>query len=426
MSKPRKLMLPQDRQERLQYMRRMFPQNPGEHLGDRWIGGRAEALKRLHEIDAPAYRRNHNFLNGAVTRLSPYLRHGCISLREVADYVKNRFGSQGDKLIMRLAWREYWRQVWYLKGDAILADMEASKVAVGRRPLAEDIRKGKTGLPCMDGFIRDLLQDGYVHHHARLWFAAYVLHWRKTNWREVADWYEAHLLDGDKASNHLSWQWVASLFSSRPYFFDKKVLARHTGEYYCAGCRVKCPFDDSPENLQKRLFGDTLSARPVQYPPVRPVLSVVQGLSAFAVLVHDEMLSPAHPLLRRPFTRLFVFDDRVYGKWSIQRLQFMADCLSEMPGVEVWVGDLRDVLVQREIGRVETQDTPNQELRNELTPFAPIWHPEPRLVDIEVSAKRLKRFSRYWDKVGPHLLGTMQAAGKPEASPPLHNTQVNA
>jgi len=426
MSKPRKLMIPQDRQERLHYMRRMFPQNPGADLGDDWVGGRAAALKRLHEIDALTYGRNRNFLNGAVTRLSPYLRHGCISLAEVIEHVKSQFGDRGGKLIMQLAWREYWRQVWYLKGDDILSDMETPKVAIGRRPLAEDIRKGKTGLPCMDGFIRDLLQGGYVHNHARLWFAAYVLHWRKTNWREAADWYEANLLDGDKASNHLSWQWVASLFSSKPYYFDKENLARHTGEHYCAGCKAQCPFDDSYENLHDRLFSDTLSVQPVQFPPIRPVLPVVQGLNAFALLVHDEMLSPAHPLLRRPFTKIFIFDDKVYEQWSIHRLQFMADCLSEMPNVEVWVGDTREVLMQREVGRIETQDTPNRELKNVLTPFSPTWHPEPKLVDIEVSAKRLKRFSRYWDKVGPYVLGNVAAPQSADEKRALHKPEVSA
>jgi deoxyribodipyrimidine photo-lyase len=419
-------MLPEDRQERMHYMRRMFPQNPGEVLGNHWVGGRAEALRRLHDIDAVTFRRNRNFLNGAVTRLSSYLRHGCISLLEVVDHIKSNFGELGDKLVMQLALREYWRQVWYLKGDAILGDMETPKVPIGRHHLAEDIRKGKTGLPCMDGFIRSLLEEGYVHHHARLWLAAYVLHWRKTNWREAADWFEANLLDGDKASNHLSWQWVASLFSSKPYYFDKKSLARHTGEYYCADCKSKCPFDDSLPNLRERLFSDTLSTTPVQYPPVRPVMPIVQGQSAFSVLVHDEMLSPAHILLRRPFTKLFVFDDKMYGKWSIHRLQFIADCLSEMPSVEVWVGDLREVLAHRDIGRIESQDTPNQELKNVLAAYDPVWHPEDKFVDVEVSSKRLKRFSRYWDKVGSHVLAKIGAVPSADKEHSLRNSEMSA
>ncbi len=238
-----------------------------------------------------------------------------------------------------------------------------------------------------------------------MWFAAYVLHWRKVGWREAADWYEQHLVDGDKASNHLSWQWVASLFSSKPYYFNKENLARYTGEKYCASCKVECPFDDSYENLFNKLFSDTVTVQPVQYPPTRPVIPVDPNLTAFALLVHDEMLSSAHPLLRQPFTKIFVFDDRLHGKWALHRLQFMADCLNEMTGVEVWSGDTHEVLIQRSVARVESQDTPNRELKNMLIPFSPKWHPEAKLIDIEINPKRLKRFSRYWDKVGPMLLG---------------------
>lgn len=405
MSKPRRLTLPADRQERLQYMRRMFPQSAGPDLTDEWVGGRSAAQRRLNAIDAIAYEKNRNFLNGAVTKLSPYLRHGCISLTETIAHVKNQFGDKAEKLIFELAWRDYWRQVWYLKGDHIFSDMESPKVAVGRRPLPDDIREGNTGLPCMDAFVKDLLADGYVHNHARMWFAAYVLHWRKVGWREAADWYEEKLLDGDKASNHLSWQWVASLFASKPYYFNKENLARYTGEKYCATCKVECPFDDSYENLFTKLFSDTVTVQPVKYPPPRPVIPVDPNLTAFALLVHDEMLSSAHPLLRQPFTKIFVFDDHLHGRWALHRLQFMADCLNEMTGVEVWVGDTHEVLIQRSVARVESQNTPNMELKNMLIPFSPKWHPEPKLVDIEINPKRLKRFSRYWDKVGPILLG---------------------
>ena len=93
----------------------------------------------------------------------------------------------------------------------------------------------------MDGFIRDLMLEGYVHNHARMWFAAYVVHWLKVDWREAADWFENYLLDGDKASNHLSWQWVASINSSKPYYFNKENLARYTGEKYCANCKNQLP-----------------------------------------------------------------------------------------------------------------------------------------------------------------------------------------
>lgn len=72
----------------------------------------------------------------------------------------------------------------------------------------------------IDQAVRQLYADGYLHNHARLWLASYLVHVRKIHWRSGADWLYGHLLDGDLASNHLSWQWVAGTGSSKPYLFN--------------------------------------------------------------------------------------------------------------------------------------------------------------------------------------------------------------
>ena len=75
--------------------------------------------------------------------------------------------------------------------------------------LPADIRQACTGVPVIDQAVRMLYATGYVHNHARMWLASYVVHLRKVHWRAGADWLVAHLLDGDLARNHLSWRWVA-------------------------------------------------------------------------------------------------------------------------------------------------------------------------------------------------------------------------
>lgn len=400
-----KLTIPTDRAERLQYIRRMFPQATGSFLNDDWRGGRHEALKRLNTIDAEAYNRNRNFLNGSVSKLSPYLRYGCITLKEAADNVRYRFGAQSEKFVQELAWRDYWRHVWYNLGDDIFSDIEDPKVALGDKLMPDFIRQGITGLPCMDGFIRDLTHEGYVHNHARMWFAAYVVHWLKVDWREAADWFENHLLDGDKASNHLSWQWVASLFSSKPYYFNKENLARYTGEKYCASCKVNCPFNDTYEALNEQLFSQNQPTTAKKHKINMPLKEAISTHQAVAVFVHDEMLSAAHPLLRKPMPKFFVFDDMLHGKWPLKRIQFVADCLNELQDVEIWIGDTRAILKERGVGQVLTQDTPNKQIKALLEPFNAIWQAEVKFTESKISEKRLKRFSRYWEKVGVELFG---------------------
>ena len=400
-----KLTIPSDRAERLQYISRLFPQATGSFLGDGWRGGRQEALKRLNTMDLESYNRNSNFSNGSVSKLSPYFRHGCLTLKEASDNVRIRYGPQAEKFVTELARRDYWRRVWYDLGNGIFSDIEDPKVALGDKLMPDFIRQGITGLPCMDGFIRDLTNEGYVHHHARKWFAAYMVHWLKVDWREAADWFENNLLDGDKASNHLSWQWVASLFSSKPYFFNKESLARHTGEKYCATCTVNCPFDASHEKLSARLFASTAPTKAKQHRVAMPERAPISVHRAIAIFVHDEMLSPAHPLLHKPMPKIFVFDEFLYGKWPLKRLQFLADCLSELQEVEVWIGDARDVLNNRGVGQVLSQDTPSRQLKALLEPFNPMWQQEVKFTNADFSDRRMKRFSRYWDAVKIEMFG---------------------
>ena len=405
MTKSFKLSIPAERSERLQYIRRMFPQATGTALGDDWRGGRQEAQKRINTLDVVAYSRNRNYFNGSVSKLSPYFRHGCLTLKEASDNVRDKHGAQAEKFVQELAWRDYWRRVWYQLGNNIFSDIEDPKVVLGDSLMPDFIRQGITGLPCMDGIVRDLTLDGYVHNHARMWFAAYMVHWLKVDWREAADWFENHLLDGDKASNHLSWQWVSSLFSSKPYYFNKENLSRFTGEKYCANCKVACPFDGSYEQLQTQLFSGAAPPTAKVHRVIMPEKAPMSTHQAVAIFVHDEMLSSAHPLLRRSMPKIFVFDDFLHGKWPLKRLQFVADCLSELQDVEVWIGDSSTILKERGVGQIFTQETPNLQLKALLVPFNTQYMPEPKFTEVEISERRLKRFSRYWEKVSVEFFG---------------------
>ena len=211
-----------DRSELDRLLAEQFPEAGGRLSPLR--GGRDAAEKTLSLIDPRRYTKSRNHLKGAVTGLSPYIRHGVLSLAEVRDAVFQRIRSrdEGSKLINELGWRDFWQRMWRDLGDGIHDSREELKTGHDpssyARELPEDIRSGRTGLACMDGFQNELTTRGWLHNHARMWMAAYVVHWRKVHWKAGADWFLEHLLDGDPSSNHLSWQWVASSFSHKPYF----------------------------------------------------------------------------------------------------------------------------------------------------------------------------------------------------------------
>ena len=71
------------------------------------------ALRRLNQVRPDDYARTRNALDGAVTRLSPYLTHGFLSLAEVYSAVNARRALPAQhKLVFELGWRAYYRHVW--------------------------------------------------------------------------------------------------------------------------------------------------------------------------------------------------------------------------------------------------------------------------------------------------------------------------
>lgn len=252
-----------NRDQLVAYISEQFPDaaQRDHHISEP-VGGRSSAEQLLNKVDTPSYAKSRNFLTGAVTRLSPYIRYGVLSLAEIRKHILARVKNpdEATKLINELAWRDYWQRLYTKLGDGIWEDQEPYKTGYSvedyAEELPEDIDNGTTGLVCIDNFSRDLKETGYLHNHVRMWIAAYIVHWRRVRWQAGAKWFLAHLLDGDPASNNLSWQWVASTFSHKPYFFNRENLERYTEGVYCRQCPLygHCDFEGSYEEIEARLF----------------------------------------------------------------------------------------------------------------------------------------------------------------------------
>ncbi|MEA5594480.1 FAD-binding domain-containing protein [Rivularia sp. UHCC 0363] len=252
-----------NREELIAYLKQEFPETVkrDEHVS-KTVGGRKAAEKALQKVDPKKYGKTRNFLTGGVTKLSAYLRYGVLSLREVRDFALSRASNNDDatKLVNELGWRDYWQRLYVKYGDGIWEDREEYKTGYGvadyAAELPEDIAQGTTGLVCIDSFSQELRETGYLHNHMRMWIAAYIVHWRRIGWQAGAKWFLEHLLDGDPASNNMSWQWVASTFSHKPYFFNRENLERYTDRVYCKECPLygKCDFEGSYEQLEEKLF----------------------------------------------------------------------------------------------------------------------------------------------------------------------------
>ena len=233
--------------------------NPVTAAPSAWAGAlpptRSAGLARVGRVRPAAYARSRNHLDGAVTGLSPYITHGLLTLPDVLAGVLERGPLEVQhKLVFELGWREFFRHAWGHLGEGILASIhEGPRPEAAYAPeMPEDIRQARTGVPVIDEAVRTLYATGTLHNHARMWLASYVVHVRHVHWRAGADWLVAHLLDGDLASNHLSWQWVAGTGSHKPYLFNAENVARYAPPHWHSPGTV---VDQSYETLDRLARG---------------------------------------------------------------------------------------------------------------------------------------------------------------------------
>ena len=223
-------------------------------------GGYNHAHEALNKIDPINYGKTRNFGDGKVTKLSPYVHHGIIDLNEIRNYALDKYSQSEQiiKFVQELAWRDFWQRVADKNSDWIWNDVESYKTGFCAEDyedeLPNDVTSSNTGIACIDSFINDLINTGYVHNHARMYLASYVVHFRRIKWQAGAQWFLEHLLDGDEASNNLSWQWVASTFSNKPYIFNLENVDKYFGKLVDTTPENNKVLNASYEELSARLF----------------------------------------------------------------------------------------------------------------------------------------------------------------------------
>jgi deoxyribodipyrimidine photo-lyase len=185
----------------------------------------------LLAIDPIAYAKSRNFLDGAVTYLSPYISRGVLTTRRVFEHLKNQNYTWEDveKLVQELAWRDFFQLVWMRLGDQINQDIKQPQEQVKRTDLPKALRVSGTGIEAIDSGIQTLVESGYMHNHVRMYTASVACNIGHYHWLEPARWMYFHLLDADWASNACSWQWVAGAFSQKKYFANQQNINNYIG-----------------------------------------------------------------------------------------------------------------------------------------------------------------------------------------------------
>ena len=206
---------------------------------------RAAAQARLAEFlpAAGRYAAERNFVrpgHAEVARLSPWLQKRLLLESEVVAAALGQWTFPAvEKFVQEVYWRTYWKgwleqrpAAWGRWVEAVPRLRDGLR---GERANAcAAACAGRTGIAGFDDWAHELVATGYLHNHARMWFASIWIFTLRLPWELGAAFFYEHLLDGDAASNTLSWRWVAGLQTAgKTYVARADNIARYT-EGRCA------------------------------------------------------------------------------------------------------------------------------------------------------------------------------------------------
>ena len=261
-------------------------------------GSREEALVLLAAFLPKAgtsYTRNRNFDLGAgqhkhVSQLSAYIKRRIITEEDVLKKVLSAHSlNEAGKFIDEIFWRTYFKgwlesrpHIWMQYCADVHHLTHELQTQSGLRDRWAAACLGETGIDCFDAWAKELAETGYLHNHARMWFASIWVYTLQLPWQLGADFFLRHLLDGDAASNTLSWRWVVGLHSvGKTYLARAENIRRFTnGRFAPKGlAQVAPPLNDTASTMAPKIID-----------PPNPYL---EGRKT-GLLLHSDDLNIAH------------------------------------------------------------------------------------------------------------------------------------
>lgn len=218
-----------------------------------WKPNHEAALERLGSFlpfAGKSYGSNRGYDLGPedlsnISALSPWIRHRLILETDVLGKVLTRHSAlTAEKFVEEVFWRGYFKgwlehrsQVWNDYRHSVVSQVDHLDRNKSFLRRYEEAITGNTGISCFDIWSQQLVETGYLHNHARMWYASIWIFTLDLPWELGADFFFRHLLDGDPASNTCSWRWVAGLHTSgKTYLAKPQNIEKYTnGRFYPIG-----------------------------------------------------------------------------------------------------------------------------------------------------------------------------------------------
>ncbi|OSZ80293.1 hypothetical protein CAP36_03315 [Chitinophagaceae bacterium IBVUCB2] len=317
-----------------------------------------EILERIDQIDPVQYATSRNFLDGAVTYLSPYISRGVISCHQIFQSLLSK-GYTIDsckKLIQELAWREYFQRVWQYLEDDIFKDIRKSYQQIQHTRMPVSLLEASTGIIAIDKGIKALYETGYMHNHIRMYTASITTNIGKAHWQIPSQWMYYHLLDGDIACNTCSWQWVAGTFSTKKYFCNQENINKYTGT-----SQQHTYLDKSYDELPTMAVPPTLSkATSLQLKTSLPSTTMPELDSSLPLLLYNSY--NLDPLWHEDIeaNRILLLEPSHFNQYPVSEkvIDFIMGLSKNIPGLQVMTGEVKNIPGMQKFPAIYSKEHP--------------------------------------------------------------------
>ncbi|ULQ50939.1 FAD-binding domain-containing protein [Flavihumibacter fluvii] len=350
-------------------------------------------LEKIDQVDPLQYGRTRNYVDGAITGLSPYISRGVISTRQVLERVMEKGYTLPEisSFVKELCWRDYFQRLGQVKD--LNQDIKQPQQPVLNDGIPSQILQAATGIKGIDNAIAQLYDSGYMHNHCRMYTASLVCNIAKCHWYHPAQWMYYHLLDGDWASNACSWQWVAGANSHKKYYANQENINKYTHT-----SQQNTYLDDSYAAIEAMETPDQLLVTQKFIPGIElPVSAAIQLNARLPTFIYNYYNLDPLWHQHEAGNRILLIDPDFFSAYPVSKkcIEFMLALSKNIPGLQVYRGSFEAFLKQYNVSDIYYKEHPlnvgytgTMDARDWIAPEVFGYHPS---------------FFAYWKKVEKYL-----------------------
>ena len=353
----------------------------------------SKIIDKIGSIDPVKYSQDRNFIDGSVTKLSPYISRGLISTK----YVFENILQKGipfwkiEKFVQELCWRDYWQLIWKREGNLINSDLKRVQDGITNHSLSKSIYDANCGIEAIDNSINELYNTGYMHNHNRMYLASIACNISKSHWLNPAKWMYFNLLDGDWGSNALSWQWVCGTNSNKKYYANQENINK-----YCYSDQRKTFLDvdySSFESLKIPInLKELIDLKLTTKLPENKILKIDNTLPT---LIYNYYNLDPQWRQEKKYNRVLLLEPKIFEDYPVSKkcIDFAIELSKNIKDVQIYVGSFFDLVKQYDIKNTFYKEHPLNDYQG--TEDARDWMFE--------NQENVKSFFSYWQKCKKEL-----------------------